>query len=187
MQDADLFMELAGIAGVFVGFGALISVRSGGASGNVEVGMLRGMVSFGSLTIVAALAPVTLARFDITEHGVWALSSAVILIGNVVMLAAMTRTPEYRANRGAGYGGSRWLAVLDLLSVALWILATFLGPIVIALGVAPDLEAGLYFAAVVVLLFQAALLLLTLVYTQQGSARASDRVEPPSAGRAAIA
>ena len=25
MQDADLFMELAGIAGVFVGFGALIA------------------------------------------------------------------------------------------------------------------------------------------------------------------
>ena len=31
MQDADLFMELAAIAGVFVGFGALIAVRSGGA------------------------------------------------------------------------------------------------------------------------------------------------------------
>ena len=27
MQDADLFLELAGIAGVFVGFGALIAVR----------------------------------------------------------------------------------------------------------------------------------------------------------------
>ena len=30
MQDADLFMGLTGIAGVFVGFGALIAVRSGG-------------------------------------------------------------------------------------------------------------------------------------------------------------
>ncbi len=36
MQDADLFMELAGIAGVFVGFGALIAVRSGGASDAVS-------------------------------------------------------------------------------------------------------------------------------------------------------
>jgi len=33
MQDADLFMDLAAIAGVFVGFGALIAVRSGGAAG----------------------------------------------------------------------------------------------------------------------------------------------------------
>jgi hypothetical protein len=37
MQDADLSVQLAGIAGVFVGFGALISVRSGGASGAHEV------------------------------------------------------------------------------------------------------------------------------------------------------
>jgi len=32
MQDADLLVQLAGIAGLFVGFGALISVQSGGAS-----------------------------------------------------------------------------------------------------------------------------------------------------------
>ena len=37
MQDADLFMELAAIAGVFVGFGALIAVRSGGLSDAFEV------------------------------------------------------------------------------------------------------------------------------------------------------
>ena len=33
MQDVELFLSLAEIAGVFVGFGALISVRSGAASG----------------------------------------------------------------------------------------------------------------------------------------------------------
>ena len=60
MQDADLFIGLAGIAGVFVGFGALIAVRSGGASGRMEVGYTRGMVVFGVLAVVAALAPVTL-------------------------------------------------------------------------------------------------------------------------------
>lgn len=184
MQDADLFMELAGIAGVFVGFGALISVRSGGASGNVEVGMLRGMVSFGALTIVAALAPVTLGHYGVTEHQTWALSGALVLIGNIVMFAAITRTPEYRANRGVGYGGSPWLAAVDLLGLALWGLGTFLGPIVIVLGLAPDLEAALYFTAVVVLLFSAALLLLTLVYAQQGSGGTPDRAAPPSAGGA---
>ena len=30
MQDTELFLSLAEIAGVFVGFGALIAVRSGG-------------------------------------------------------------------------------------------------------------------------------------------------------------
>jgi hypothetical protein len=37
MQDVDLLVQLAGIAGVFVGFGALISVRSGGPSDAHEV------------------------------------------------------------------------------------------------------------------------------------------------------
>ena len=37
MQDADLLVQLAGIAGVFVGFGALISVRSGGEGDAHEI------------------------------------------------------------------------------------------------------------------------------------------------------
>ena len=40
MQDTDLFLSLA--AGAFVGFGALISVRSGGASEAHEVTYIRG-------------------------------------------------------------------------------------------------------------------------------------------------
>jgi hypothetical protein len=61
MEDADLFLELAGIAGVFVGFGALIAVRSSGARPD-EVGYTRGVVSFGLLTVVAATAPVAISR-----------------------------------------------------------------------------------------------------------------------------
>ena len=98
MQDADLFVGLAGIAGVFVGFGALIAVRSGGPSEPLEVAPMRVMVSMGMLTIVAALAPVTLGRYDLTDHQVWALSSALILVGWFLILVASARTPEYRAS-----------------------------------------------------------------------------------------
>jgi hypothetical protein len=41
MQDVDLFLSLAEIDGVFVDFGALISVRSGGASDAHEVVHIR--------------------------------------------------------------------------------------------------------------------------------------------------
>jgi len=57
MQNPELFIHLAEIAGVFVGFGALIAVRSGGASGRVEVGLTRGMVALGVVVIVAGFAP----------------------------------------------------------------------------------------------------------------------------------
>jgi hypothetical protein len=47
MQGTDVLLSLAEIAGVFVGFGALIAVRSGGTSEAFEVGYMRGLVSFG--------------------------------------------------------------------------------------------------------------------------------------------
>jgi hypothetical protein len=94
MQDADLFLGLAGIAGVFVGFGALIAVRSGGPTEPQEVTPVRGIVSMGMLAVLAALDPVTLARFDLTEHQVWGLSSALMLRGWFAIMLALVRTPE---------------------------------------------------------------------------------------------
>ena len=41
MQNTELFLSLAEIAGVFVGFGALISVRSGGPTEAGEVTGIR--------------------------------------------------------------------------------------------------------------------------------------------------
>ncbi len=174
MQDADLFLELAGIAGVFVGFGALIAVRSGGPSDALEVGYTRGMVLFGVLTVVAALAPVTLARYDLTGHQVWALSSALVLLGWAVFGVVNIRTAEYRANVAAGHEATRprWAVVVDLVTVGLYMLVALLAPIVIILGVAPDLEAALYFTVVVQILLGAAWLLLSLVYAQRSPAGA---------------
>ncbi len=169
MQDADLFLELAGIAGVFVGFGALIAVRGGGASGSLEVGYTRGMVAFGVLAVVAALAPVTLGRYDLTEHGVWALSSAVVLAGWLVFLVLQLRTPEYRANVAEAREAtrSRRAVVGDVATTGLYMLVAVLAPIVIVLGLLPDLEAALYFTVVVVILLGAAWLLLALVFSQR--------------------
>jgi hypothetical protein len=97
VPDADLFLELAGIAGVLVGFGALIAVRSGGPTEFDEVAYMRTVVAMGMLTVVAALAPVTLGRHALTDHQVWALSSGLALVGFVVMGVVSARGPEYRA------------------------------------------------------------------------------------------
>jgi hypothetical protein len=173
MQHTELFLSLAEIAGVFVGFGALISVRSGGASGRIEVGYTRGMVSSGVLTVVAALAPVTLGLFDLAEHQIWALSSALVLVGLIVFVAGQARTAEYRANVAAGVEAtraqsrSRWPAIVDTGAFVLYMIAVVLVPIVVLLGVAPELETALYFAVVVLILLGAAWLLLALVFSQR--------------------
>ena len=171
MQDADLFMELAGIAGVFVGFGALIAVRGGGASDAFEIAYMRGVVSYGLLTIVAALAPVTLGRYDMAEHQVWALSSVVVLVGLIAVTVLNISTPEYRADT-ATPTRSRWLLVLALVGIAFLMLSAALAPIVIILDLAPGLEAALFFTAVVVILLFDAWQLLQMVFRRQHPATA---------------
>jgi hypothetical protein len=49
----------------------------------------------GLLTVIAALAPVVLDRYDRTEHQAWALSSALALVCLVALVGAMVRTPEW--------------------------------------------------------------------------------------------
>ena len=174
MQDADLFVGLAGIAGVFVGFAALIAVRSGGPSDPLEVAPMRMMVSFAMLTIVAALAPVALGRYELTDHQVWALSSALAWVGFALIPAVSARTPEYRAGWAMSIAASRLTPseVLGWAFFGLYMIVSFVAPIVILLGVAPDLEAALYFTIVVLILLGAGGTLLGLVFSQRRPASA---------------
>jgi hypothetical protein len=174
MQDADLFVGLAGIAGVFVGFAALIAVRSGGPTDPLEVAPMRMMVSMAMLTIVAALAPVTLGRYDLTDHQVWALSSALILACWFLIFVVSSRTPEYRAGWATSIAATK-LALSDVVYwafFALYMIVLVVVPIIIVLGVAPELEAALYFTVVVLFLLGAGWILLALVFAQRRPASA---------------
>ena len=176
MPDTDLFMELAGIAGVFVGFGALIAVRSGGAMEAHEVAPMRGVVMTGMLTIIAALVPVTLGRYDLAGHQVWVLSSVLVLVSYGGLAFIQFRSPEYRAmmaTRRVGLGDAASALVTGGLLLAL---------ITIALGVAPELDAALYFTVVVIILVQAAWTLLWLVFMERRPQTASGPTELPATG-----
>ena len=165
MQDADLFLELAGIAGVFVGFGALIAVRSGGASEPQEVSAVRVAAMDGVMTIIGALAPVTLGRYDLTEHQVLAASSVATLVVGLVGTYMHIRSPEYRAY-AAAMRPERF-RIVDVVSLAAWALLAggiLLAPAVIVLGLAPELEAALYFSTLVLVLLNAAWALMSLVF-----------------------
>jgi hypothetical protein len=172
MLDVEVLLSLAEIAGVFVGFGALIAVRSGGPSQPQEVAPMRAMVSLGLLTVMAALAPVTLGRYDLNGHEIWALSSALVLAGLFVLVAANARTPEYRANwateldRGGKRG--RTAALIQVAQGVVWVIymgALAVAPVPIMLGLLTEIEAALYFTVVVLLLLGAGWTLLGLVFT----------------------
>jgi hypothetical protein len=169
MQDADLFMELAAIAGVFVGFGALIAARSGGASDAFEVAWMRGVVSVGLLAVLAALAPVVISRYGVTEHQVWALSSILLFVGGVGLFALNNLSPEQRMVEDP------IPTSMKALRFAIWLptmIVAFLSPIAIVLGVAPVPEEALYFTLVALALLLCGMSLLMLVWTERRPASA---------------
>jgi hypothetical protein len=179
MQDADLFMELAGIAGVFVGFGALIAVRSGGAGDAFEVTYMRFVVWIGMLTVVAALAPVTLGPYGLGEHEVWVLSCAILVAAYLAMGIVNVRMPESRAVDAAS---SRTHKIAEYGMSVLFGIPTVIAVILIVLGLRPELEAALYRTVVVLVLLGAGGTLLELVYWQRRPRAASGPAELPATG-----
>jgi hypothetical protein len=177
MQDTELFLSLAEIAGVFVGFGALISVRSGGASDAHEVTYIRWVVSIAIWVVIAALAPVIFSRYDITGHGLWMACSLVALVLFAVMYTVNGRAPEHREDADAilataprvllvlGAGSTIWLPAASLaLALALVVLGPF-----------PDQEQALYLTAVGLGLYMGAIGLFAMVFSQRRPAAPPDR------------
>ena len=181
MQDTELFMELAGIGGVFVGFGALIALRSGGASEPQEISPVRITVAMGVMAIIGALAPVTLGRYELTDHEVLALSSVLVLGGTIGISFMHVRSPEYKAY-AASWGRLKPSYVVGIVAWVLLAGGMALAPVVIIVGVAPDLEAALYFTVLVLILLLAAWSLMSLVFSQRRPQPESGPAALPATG-----
>ena len=163
MQDVDLFLALAEIAGIFVGFGALIALRSGATADPAEVAFIGMVVWMGVQAVAGALAPVALSRFGVTGHVLWLTCSVILLVlfwpGDAVV---QRLSPERRAILAAMPRKVR--ARQELFGVPFW-LPTNVALALIVLGVLPDLEEALYVAAVVLMLLLDAGTVLILVIT----------------------
>ena len=61
-----MLLALAGIAGVFVGFGALIGFTGSGVNEGPEVTYVRGVVTVGIMVTLTALVPVVISRYGFT-------------------------------------------------------------------------------------------------------------------------
>src|SRR5512135_314628 len=155
MSDTELFLSLAEIAGVFIGFGALIAVRSAGAPSTFDI-VGVGMVVF-LATIVAAmsLAPVAIGRFGVGGHGLWLVCSVGALLpwwaGDEVLRRTSRERRRYMAEAPLR---ARWRG--ELIAAAIWLPAN-VALVLVLVGVLPDQEAALYFAAASLFLLMDAL------------------------------
>ena len=179
MQDAELLLSLAGIAGVFVGFAALISVRSGGASAAHEVTFIRWVVSLGVWVVIAAIAPIIVSRYGISGHELWLVCSLLAAALFWGLRIVTIRTPEHRAVEAPLTRAETARELLLMLAFEVpWLIALIL----VVLGLFPDQEPALYLAAVALILFEAAYFLVSLVLSLGRPRPASDPAELPATG-----
>jgi hypothetical protein len=179
MQDTELFLSLAEIAGVFVGFGALIAVRSSGAGSPHEVAYLRSVVWIALWVVVAALAPVIVSRYDMADHDLWLVCSLVALVLWVGLLLGDARTPESRESVAATPRAMIFAGTIASLLLAVPMIGALA---LVVLGLAPDQEPALYLTAVALGLVMGAFTLLWLVFSQRRPAMASDPAALPATG-----
>ena len=163
MQDVELFVSLAEIAGVFVGFGALIAIRSAGPANVVEVAVISWVVMLATIVVASALAPVVVGRFGVAGHGLWLACSVVALVlvwGGFAVTERLSAEQRVFMDARAPLRGRAWT---ELAGAVTWLPAT-LALVLVVLGVLPEQEPALYFAAVVLFLMMDALLLLMIVF-----------------------
>ena len=166
MQDMQQFLSMAEIAGVLVGFGALIAVRSGASMEVQELNGIRWVVTNAIWVVIAALTPILISSYGVSGHELWLVSSLVALALLVVMLAVFLWAPENQTVLADNLAGvPRALTALVMLpTVWMPIVALLLALLLVVLGPVPDQEEALYLTAVGLGLFIGALGLFVTVF-----------------------
>lgn len=162
-QDLNLLTAIAEIAGVFVGFGALISVTRRSEIDAGQLSQIRAVVTIGLVVIVAALTPVGLGRYGVAGHDLWLLCSIVFMLLIWIVTVLSLRRPE-----------NRRLAITrardnPLMAAFFWLLLEIpmqVPLVLVIVGSYPDLEPAFYITALVLNLFQAVFVLAQFVYSQ---------------------
>jgi len=161
--DVDLFITIAEIAGIFVGFGALIGVTRRTTIEISTIWRIRGLVTIGLGVIVGALIPIGLSRYGLTDHDLWFTCGVIYFVLNLIFSIWTLRKPEVRklvtteVATNPVTGLFFWLLLEIPLQVPL---------ILIILGLYPDLDPAFYTTALFFSLFEAAFILAQFVYSQ---------------------
>lgn len=96
-METELFVHFAEIAGVFVGFGALISLRSARPSDPHDVVYTQAVLALGVWVVIFALVPITVSRYGVRDDALWRPCAAAALAIWITYAIALNRTEAARA------------------------------------------------------------------------------------------
>ncbi len=163
-----LLLDLAAIAGIFVGFGALIVFSSNNRDTEAELQTLRGVTTTGLLALVSALLPIVVSGIGLEGRALWATSSAISLVAIWFTLLHPSVRPELVAQLRANPAAAAFFWIFLELPIQLPLL-------LILAGVFVSHAAALYLASLCFHLFESTQLLVQVVYSRVGRARAPSR------------
>lgn len=161
--NSGLLISIAEIAGIFVGFGALIGVTREKKIAAAQLGRIRGMVTIGLGLIIVALIPVGLDLYGVSDHTLWFTSSFIFFSLNWAVIILSLRDPvnrELMKNEAKTH---------PVISVLFWLCleVPLQAPLILTmLGLYPNLEPAFYTTSLLFNLFQAAFALVQLVHSQ---------------------
>jgi hypothetical protein len=169
MQDAELFIHSAEIAGVFVGFGALIAIRSGATMAVNEVNAIRWVMAAGIWVVIVALAPTFIASYGLGGRELWLVSGLLALTLLAIVLVVFARTPENRAEVQANVGRIPWRVMVLVMGSTFWLplAGIVLALLLVILGLFSAQQEALYLSAVGLGLLMSALGLFVGVFWQE--------------------
>ena len=162
-METELFVHFAEIAGVFIGFGALISLRSAHVTDVHDVVYLQAVLALGVWVVVSSLVPVVVSRYGVVGHGLWLPSAVVALVIWLAFLAAFARRSDTRALNRSQEPLDRFFPVVGL-PLHLVIAGSLT---LIVLGRWPSTEPALYVTALAAGVVFAGYTLLVYVLSQK--------------------
>lgn len=164
LRDAELLVSMAEIAGVFVGFGALISIRTTESREPHTVTSLSAVLWMGLWVVVSALIPVGISRFGLEGIHLWLPCSLIALVLWWTAFLVSRRAPEFWADVATSPRAENILYVV--VAVPLFLVMN-IALVFSALGLWPTLSPALYFIAVMICLFMSGFTLFMFIFTQR--------------------
>ena len=168
IQNVEIFIGIAHIAGVFVGFAALISIIRRDEIDVFRLSRIRAVVTIGLFVIIGALIPIGFDLYGFSSHILWFICSLIFLALNLLMGILSLLNPENREFMIAQIRDNPLKSFFFWLLFELPLQASL---ILIILGLFPDLEHALYTTALFFNLFEAVFTLVQLVYSQGGPSK----------------
>ncbi|MFZ1410741.1 MAG: hypothetical protein WAS07_04745 [Micropruina sp.] len=142
-METDLFVHFAEIAGVFVGFGALISLRSARPSDPHDVVYVQAVLGLGVWVMIAALVPIVVSQYGVRDSALWRSCALAALAIWVIFVIALGRSP---ASRSIDRSPERLDRLFPVVGLPLHIVIA--GSLVLAIsGVWPGIGEALYITA----------------------------------------